>query len=181
MNDTEFFNSLNKVEQGIVVFYNTKPAFFFDKNILEIGSGWGIFTRIALMSTTHSKVTTIDKIPTPRGFKKNTEGYKNRINQITGDSKDILPTLLDDSYDIVFIDGDHGYSGFVSDFKEAYKKVKSGGIIIIDDVYHIHNFGDEEKDDYGIMFGISQLAFEYDFKIEISPVGHGIGLIKILK
>jgi hypothetical protein len=56
------------------------------------------------------------------------------ITVYEGDSREILPTLNNDYYDIVFIDGGHEYSIIKSDIEHGYKKLKKGGIIVFDDI-----------------------------------------------
>lgn len=46
-----------------------------------------------------------------------------------GNSRDLLSDLDDNSLDMIYIDGDHGYEGCKSDLELAYKKCKSGGYI----------------------------------------------------
>lgn len=183
MNNEEFYKSLTDIEKGIVDFYTFNSYLFREnKRVLEIGSGWGIFTRIAMMlSNSYLEYTTIDKIDKPKSFEENTRGFEHRINKILGDSTVELQKYKDDTYDLIFIDGDHGYEGFKKDFINSWRVIKSGGYILIDDIYHRHNFGDGPKDDYGIMEAVSELAFEYKFIINIYPVAHGIGLIQVMK
>ena len=56
------------------------------------------------------------------------------ITVFEGDSREVLPTLKDEYYDIVFIDGGHEYDIVKSDIEHGYKKLKKGGFIVIDDV-----------------------------------------------
>lgn len=63
--------------------------------------------------------------------------YNNNFEYIQGDSKnhetiEILSNISD-SVDILFIDGDHSYSGVISDFTLYNQFVASGGYIIFDD------------------------------------------------
>jgi hypothetical protein len=58
------------------------------------------------------------------------------ITVFEGDSRIILPTLTDEYYDIIYIDGGHEYSIIKSDIEHAYKKLKVGGIIVFDDVHN---------------------------------------------
>jgi hypothetical protein len=51
-----------------------------------------------------------------------------------GDSRDIVPLLQNNFYDIVFIDGGHEHNIVKSDIYHGYQKLKSGGIMILDDV-----------------------------------------------
>lgn len=75
------------------------------------------------------------------------------ITVFEGDSREILPTLEDEYYDMVFIDGGHEYSIVKSDIEHGYKKLKKGGIIVLDDVsggygaYERFNVADLTEDD----------------------------------
>lgn len=51
-----------------------------------------------------------------------------------GKSENILPKLALESFDIVFVDGDHSYSGVKNDLTLAQKIVKIGGYICGDDL-----------------------------------------------
>lgn len=81
------------------------------------------------------------------------------ITVFEGDSRKILPSLPNDHYDIIFIDGGHEYNIVKSDIVNGFKKLKVGGIIVLDDVsasiedykfYNLANASDEiiEKDTY---------------------------------
>lgn len=75
------------------------------------------------------------------------------ITVFEGDSREVLPTLEDEYYDMVFIDGGHEYSIVKSDIEHGYKKLKKGGVIILDDVsggygaYEKFNVGDLSEED----------------------------------
>jgi len=63
-------------------------------------------------------------------------------------SDTFLQNQPDNTYDIIYIDGDHSYSGVKTDLQNAYKKIKSGGYIMGHDyemnmqkANHIYNFG----------------------------------------
>jgi hypothetical protein len=56
------------------------------------------------------------------------------ITVFEGDSREILPTLQDEYYDMVFIDGGHEYSIVKADIENGYKKLKRGGIMVLDDI-----------------------------------------------
>lgn len=46
-----------------------------------------------------------------------------------GKSQDILLTLEDESYDMIYIDGDHSYEGVKRDLELAWPKVRKGGFL----------------------------------------------------
>jgi len=48
-------------------------------------------------------------------------------------SNDVMSAFPDDYLDRVYIDGDHGYQGVLTDLRLCYAKVKPGGLICGDD------------------------------------------------
>lgn len=177
MTDEQFLNKITPVERKMWEFYRRiLYGNGVGYRVLEIGSGWGLFSRFCMMSDPDLKLTTIDKIPDPRHYMENTLGYEGRIERLVGDSKEVLKKFQHESYDIVMIDGDHGYEGFKEDFLKAWEIVKNGGILIIDDIWHPNN---HKKGDYGIQKALAELALSVGFSITIYPEGHGIGVIHI--
>jgi len=59
----------------------------------------------------------------------------NQVNLIHGSSRDdkIISQFQDESIDILYIDGDHGFEGCYLDLLNWYPKVKKNGLIINDD------------------------------------------------
>jgi predicted O-methyltransferase YrrM len=53
---------------------------------------------------------------------------------LRGKSDDILPLLRENTFDVVFIDGDHAYTPVLKDIKNSLTLVKDGGIICGDDL-----------------------------------------------
>jgi len=58
---------------------------------------------------------------------------KDRITVFEGDSRKMIHNVLDNYYDIVFIDGGHEYDIVKSDVENGYLKLKKGGIMVFDD------------------------------------------------
>lgn len=120
-------------------FYNaTKPNINFGglyelagrvnpTSVLEIGLGyWGLSTRVWL--DCGIPTTTIDK-----GDWKGTAvelSADPNFTFIQGLSDDILPTLTE-TYDLIYIDGDHRYEQVVKDINNAKNLLNSGGIIAV--------------------------------------------------
>ena len=63
------------------------------------------------------------------------EPWKDKVELIKADSKAYLPTLPAESFDIVYIDGDHQYDAVMSDSREALRLVSPGGVIGWDDCH----------------------------------------------
>lgn len=53
---------------------------------------------------------------------------------LRGQSDNILPLLKQNSFDVIFIDGDHAYTPVLKDIKNSLALVKDGGIICGDDL-----------------------------------------------
>jgi|GEM_PF-1558524 len=71
-----------------------------------------------------------------------TLGASHKVRKIRGASHDILPTLVENRYDIVYIDADHMAHNVLLDGIYAWKLLKPGGILIFDD-YDLARFEDE--------------------------------------
>lgn len=108
-------------------------------NILELGTSLGISTLYLSLHNSNAKVTTIEGCPNLSQFAKDsfTElGIKN-ITQITGKFDDVLPKTLkdNDSFDLIFFDGNHTKEATLSYFKQCLPKAKNDSIFIFDDIY----------------------------------------------
>jgi hypothetical protein len=68
-------------------------------------------------------------------FTRNMEncGLKDRVTVKRGYSHEVLPTLEDNSFDIIYIDGNHEPEYVLEDAVLAFRKVKVGGRLIFDD------------------------------------------------
>ena len=56
------------------------------------------------------------------------------IEILRGDSKEVLPSLADRKFDLVYIDGDHTYEGVKSDIRNCLELVNVGGLLTGDDL-----------------------------------------------
>ena len=105
------------------------------KNILEIGTYTG-YSGICLANALpeDGMLTTIDVNPETEWIAKKyfeKSGFQNKINYITGNALEIIPSLTQ-KFDFVFIDADKkNYSNY---FDLVVDKVSSGGLIIADNV-----------------------------------------------
>ena len=142
--------------------------------VLEFGTGWGI-SGSAFLDAGAVELVSIDiNLNTPYGDKARTE-----IEKRTGDAKVELvcdkienhaKKLIEQKrkFDIVYIDGDHGYEGCLRDLWLAHELVQQDGAIILDDFLHVKNLeAAEEKHKYGIIKAVR----EYSIKT------HKIGMV----
>jgi predicted O-methyltransferase YrrM len=116
-------------------------------SFLEIGSGEGS-SAIGIIKTVltepSSKVTCVDKWDAAfsngffaddfeLNFDSNTQPYASQIIKVKGDSATWLVNNQDKSFDFIYIDGDHTYSGCKMDSTLAWNTLKSGCWMVIDD------------------------------------------------
>jgi len=117
-------------------------------NILEIGSWTGASAviwahAIEELCGGKGKVTCVDTwlpyMDEPQPFTQ----FSNRIARAEvahlietrrGRSDDVLPTFAAESYDLVYIDGDHSYEQAKADIETAKSLVRTGGILCGDDL-----------------------------------------------
>jgi predicted O-methyltransferase YrrM len=61
-------------------------------------------------------------------------GHDNIVTSLRGMSGNLLPNLESETFNLVFIDGDHRYSSVLSDIRHTLRLVADGGIICGDDL-----------------------------------------------
>lgn len=123
-------------------------------NVLEIGSWKGLSTSIIcrhIQKISGSRLVCIDHWKYNEGagedferlarakdvfaiFRTNMEilGFNEIVKPFFGSSSN-LDLFQKESFDLIFIDGDHRYSAFSADLKNALRLVKPGGVICGDD------------------------------------------------
>jgi predicted O-methyltransferase YrrM len=72
-------------------------------------------------------------------------GVENLVEIKRGWSKDILPTLQTESFDLIFIDGSHFYKDVLLDLQNSTLLLKNWGVICGDDLELQFNEVDQEK------------------------------------
>jgi predicted O-methyltransferase YrrM len=131
------------IEEKLKLYYLTrlkKP-----KHIVEIGSYFGAstcFIAEALNTKPDGKLLCIDtwgndamsegKKDTFETFLKNTVKYKHKIKTIRCKSNEAISEIKN-TIDLLFIDGDHAYSGVTEDINNYLPKLNNGALIIFHD------------------------------------------------
>lgn len=114
------------------------------ERILEIGTAIGFSALLMAENSPQSQITTIDRNEEMIGFaKENFAKFDSRkqIELLEGEAMDLLPSLPDDCYDFVFMDS--AKSKYIVFLPEVLKKVKVGGLVVLDDIFQ---GGDVAKD-----------------------------------
>lgn len=183
----EFKAGLTEIEVPLVDAYLELLKKVDPREVLEIGSGWGIFARTA-MEMPNVVLTTIDKIPVSGrpDFNQRTAGFEKRIDRIVGESWSELPRLSENGckFDFIFVDADHSFTGALDDMRDAWKLLQPGGVLMADDLFHKHNWNADTRTDDGFNYGTTRAFWEFIkghtdeiASIKIMPVGHGVGVI----
>ena len=85
--------------------------------------GWGHSNNVIIASEEFQNNTKQD-------FLKKISKYKDRAKFTNISSIEYGNLILDESLDIVFIDGDHSENGVLLDLEIFYKKIKRGGLLV---------------------------------------------------
>lgn len=114
------------------------------KSVLEIGTGWGI-SGSAFLENGVEIFVSVDATTDPNYLQTayseigtHTKG-KQIVELLNVKSADFF---LDneEKFDMVFIDGDHGYKGCKEDLVAALECLNPDGVIVMDDYLHKGNF-----------------------------------------
>tara|TARA_R110002020_G_scaffold46539_24_gene132438 strand:- start:11798 stop:12445 length:648 start_codon:yes stop_codon:yes gene_type:complete len=131
-------------------------------NMLQIGLGHWASTHFVL-SLLINNITTIEYDP-KHIERYSTEMCNNCEKVVQGDSLDYHKNIEDETYDAVFIDGNHSYEYVKQDLENYSKKVKRGGIIALHDA----NF---EGEQYGTPKVLRESDHEWSFISHSNEVG----------
>lgn len=145
-------------ERGILIYHLIRQ--FNLTSMLEIGFGRGYATLCAAKAFhdagVQGKIVTIEPNPDENFLKALTQVFPQdwfkSIQMLKGTSREILPHLPNETFDLVYIDGDHSYEGTKLDWEGTKDRFKN--FLLFDD-YHMPS-----KDDPGIK--CSQLIDEID-------------------
>lgn len=114
---------------------------FYGANIVSVAETYGAHPESTLIAI--DPWTDYAEYPEYKGqqttiyeaFSRNIEacGLTDRITVKRGYSNEVLPTLEDNSFDIMYIDGNHEPEYVLEDAVLAFRKLKVGGYLIFDD------------------------------------------------
>lgn len=184
----EFKEDLAWHEKEVADFYKELLEDFLPTRILEVGSGWGIFSRSAL-EVPDTKIITIDVKTRSRlgQYLSRVKGFEDRIEMICGDSRDILKEMIAKKrkFQFIFVDGDHRLEGAYKDLQNAWDLLDEGGTILLDDLWHDYNW--EQLPTGDLHFGVTKALAKFltedikKFKTECRVYGTGKGYATITK
>lgn len=154
------------------------------KRILEVGTAIGYSSMLMLKyAGENSRVTTIERDEGVLLMAKENiklRGAEDKIRCIFGDATEVLDSLTGE-YDFIFIDAAKGQ--YRDHFEKSLKLIKSGGVILTDDVLY---FGMTVSDEFMVKKHdtITRKLREYleflcndtRFETNILPIGDGVAI-----
>lgn len=127
------------------------------ESIVELGVEQGVYSEILCQANPQAKVFLIDAWKAYRGYRDHVsqdklDGFfeitQERVAKygnahiIRGFSMDVVKKFPDNTFDAVYLDGNHKFQYFANDLAEWHRKVKPGGIVCGHD-YKIHKNSDQ--------------------------------------
>jgi predicted O-methyltransferase YrrM len=146
---TDWFDK--NIDAWLNILQSYKAAGRFD--VLEIGAWEGRATLFLLSTFPHCHVTSLDTWEgadehasleqtksIEQKFDANLKDYVARLRKVKNNSLLGLPQLVNEkkSYDVIYVDGSHYSDDVLHDAINAWKLVKTGGVIIFDDFMWNH-------------------------------------------
>ena len=136
-------------------------------SVLEIGTGWGISGSAFLESGIEQFVTIDPNIAAAYG-KLAKEELKTKVGNckiqfIEERAENCLPNLIKAGlkFDLIYVDGDHGYEGVIRDLNFAEQLRTFGGHILMDDYLHAKNLPHKTDDRYGIYQAVREFLLHH--------------------
>lgn len=138
---TEIENYANENRVPTIPFETAKFLDFYlgqikPNEILEIGCAIGYSALLMAENLSENgHLTTIDRFDTMINSAKenfNKSNLSDKITLLEGDAQDILPTLEDSKYDVIFMDC--AKSKYLAFLPDCLRILKNGGTLIVDDI-----------------------------------------------
>ena len=112
-------------------------AYFKPKQVLELGTSLGIATQAMALGSKDAKVTSIEGCPSTAILaKQQLEAFN--IKNVTlkvGPFEDQLQVLKEQSWDLIFLDGNHQKEATLQYFESLLPTATNDSVFILDDIY----------------------------------------------
>ncbi|MET1051878.1 MAG: class I SAM-dependent methyltransferase [Mycetocola sp.] len=148
-------------------------------NIVEIGTGAGVSGLWLLRSSTKSVLTSIDSEVEHLGYARQSftdaRIASNRVRLITGKALDVLPRMNENSYDLVYVDGDPAQ--VIENVEHGLRLARTGGTVVVPHALWRGRVADPaQRDDVTSAFRtlVQEIASSAAVVSALSPVGDGL-------
>jgi predicted O-methyltransferase YrrM len=149
------------------------------QNIVEIGTGTGVSGLWLLSATPRAVLTSIEAETELQSVARQSfldAGIApNRVRLITGRALDVLPRMNENSYDIVFVDGDPGQ--VIENVEHGLRLVRPGGTGLVPRALWRGRVSDPaQRDEVTTSFRtlVQEIAASDAVVAALSPVGDGL-------
>ena len=107
------------------------------KQVLELGTSLGIATQAMALDHQDTKVTSIEGCPSIAAVAKQQLEQFNikNVELKTGPFEDYLPTLQQQTWDLIFLDGNHQKEPTLQYFETLLASITNDSVFILDDIY----------------------------------------------
>ncbi|MEO8933845.1 MAG: class I SAM-dependent methyltransferase [Xanthomarina sp.] len=126
-------NSGSRPKRAKLLFRLVK--YFQSKHILELGTSLGIATHAMHLGNKQAQITSIEGCPNILNTAKAHLGATENLNFVLNDFDKHLDKLKQDSFDLVFFDGNHSQEATLRYFKKLLPKAHNDTVFIFDDIY----------------------------------------------
>ena len=111
--------------------------YFKFEHILELGTSLGIATYAMHLGNPKASITTIEGCPNTTRFtrKKLIQNSASHISLLNGDFGTVIPLLEQNSFDFIYIDGNHQKEATIHYFESLLNKAHQNTVFVFDDIY----------------------------------------------
>jgi len=152
-------------------------------NFLEIGSYEGrsaIWFLDNVLTHPTAKLTLVDIMPPKSGqYLRHNLGVSGSLNKVTflkGRSEDILPSLEEESFDVIYVDGSHRCINVLADTIYSWQLLKLDGLLLIDDYLLNSTSPKHVSSKYAVDLFLKHFCVEY----ELLHTGYQVLLRKVV-
>ncbi|WP_366927331.1 class I SAM-dependent methyltransferase [Winogradskyella sp.] len=109
--------------------------YFQPKKTLELGTSLGIATQALASGNPENNITSIEGCTNiAEQANRQLSKFKN-VSLLTGEFKNVIPTLNKDKLDFIFFDGHHSKQATIEYFEMLLPKAHNDSIFVFDDIY----------------------------------------------
>jgi predicted O-methyltransferase YrrM len=112
-------------------------SYFNTSTVLELGTSLGIGTYAMALTNSKTKIVSIEGCPEISKFTNNLL-QANRIDNVelkTGSFAEVIPTLDETRWDLIFFDGHHDKDATVKYFEQLLTSIHNDSVFIFDDIH----------------------------------------------
>ena len=151
-------------------------------SVVEVGTFAGSLARFMLHRLRPSQLAVIDVDEDAIGKCHNKTAARSqqiagqRLTKVTcllGRSEQVLATLDDASWDLIYIDSSHTYPGTCMELELAFRKITLGGLIVVNDYFTVEppNPANQPPDFwkvYGVIHATNEFALRHKHDLEVA-------------